>query len=96
MTIPMLIIGAILIGGIIVWLVFWKRRHERAQEPGKTSALSEEHHKSGLKTSDVILLVAIVAFLVFLAVAVFIILTDTRGLRIPPNPSNWVEPEFVS
>jgi len=96
MMIPILIIGAVLIGGGVVLLVFWKRKHERAQERGKTSAVLEEHHESGLKTSDVVLLIAIAAFIIFLAVAVFIILTDTRGLRLPgggmhPNLHQWID-----
>ena len=36
-----------------------------------------------LGKSDKILLIALLAFIVFLAVAVFVIITDTRGLWIP-------------
>jgi hypothetical protein len=44
---------------------------------------SEVDVKPILGKSDKILLIALLAFIVFLAVAVFVIITDTRGLWIP-------------
>ncbi len=44
----------------------------------------EGEHQSSVRRNDVILLIALSAFVVFLAVAVFIILIDTRGLWMRP------------
>lgn len=44
---------------------------------------SEEDFQSSTGNSDMILLIALLAFIVFAAVAVFVIITDTKGLWYP-------------
>ena len=60
-----------------------------------------EDSQSSSRNSYKILLIALLAFIVFLAVAVFIILTDTRGLWYPgfdPNdpPMQPLHLDFLS
>ncbi len=51
----------------------------------KENQTSEEDSQSKTGNSDIILLIALIAFIVFVAVAVLMIIFDTRGLHYP----NW-------